>query len=143
MDRREFSLTGEVRGQMRPRATTRGRHAGLYKDEKDREWEGKIRNAYLADWAGLEPMDKGFFISITAILEPPKSVSKKKREEMLENRVCVTRKPDIDNIAKSVLDALNGVAFTDDKNCVGLLVNKMFGETEQLKVTMMEVEYLW
>lgn len=33
-------------------------------------------------------------------------------------------KPDVDNIAKNVLDALNGVAFTDDRFVVSLLIEK-------------------
>ena len=34
-------------------------------------------------------------------------------------------KPDIDNVAKAVLDALNGVAFEDDKDVVSLKAVKL------------------
>nr|DAN73502.1 MAG TPA: Endodeoxyribonuclease RusA [Caudoviricetes sp.] len=36
-----------------------------------------------------------------------------------------TAKPDIDNVTKAVLDALNGVAYDDDKQVVSLRVTKL------------------
>ena len=36
-----------------------------------------------------------------------------------------TRKPDADNVAKSVLDALNGVAWLDDAQVTHLSVRKL------------------
>lgn len=48
-------------------------------------------------------------------------------------------KPDIDNIAKSVLDALNGVAYIDDKQVYSLTCNKYFdtiSDTDYLTVVI-------
>lgn len=50
-----------------------------------------------------------------------------------------TKKPDADNIAKIVLDALNGVAYTDDTQVVNLSVQKRYGEVAEVKVEITEV----
>ena len=46
--------------------------------------------------------------------------------------------PDVDNIAKAVLDALNGVAFADDSYVVELLVEKTprTRTTERMEITV-------
>jgi Holliday junction resolvase RusA-like endonuclease len=45
------------------------------------------------------------------------------------------KKPDIDNVVKSVTDALNGLAYGDDSQIVSLYVHKRYG-----LVPMVEVE---
>ncbi len=43
---------------------------------------------------------------------------------MLNNEISPTKKPDIDNIAKIVLDAMNKFAFKDDTQITKLEVEK-------------------
>ena len=40
-------------------------------------------------------------------------------------------KPDIDNVAKAILDALNGVAFADDRQIVQVTCEKWYDITEE------------
>ena len=48
-----------------------------------------------------------------------------------------TKKPDIDNVAKSVLDALNGLAFDDDSLIHDLQIIKRYTIGEpRVEVTM-------
>lgn len=49
------------------------------------------------------------------------------------------QKPDSDNIAKAILDALNGVAYYDDSQVVGLTVKKEYGDSARVEV---EIEIL-
>ena len=49
-------------------------------------------------------------------------------------------KPDTDNIAKSVLDALNGLAYGDDKQIVELKVRKYYGVEPYVNVKLIELE---
>ena len=41
-------------------------------------------------------------------------------------KLLPTKKPDVDNVAKSVLDALNGVAWLDDSQVVRLEISKSY-----------------
>lgn len=68
------------------------------------------------------------FIAITAYHPIPKSANKADRAAMESNARLPMRKPDADNIGKIILDALNGVAYKDDSQVVGLLVLKRYGE---------------
>ena len=79
-------------------------------------------------------------VRIYAYYKIPKSTSKKKRAEMLEGRIFPTIKPDADNVAKIILDALNGVVYEDDKQVVGLLTLKRYSEEPRVEVIINEVE---
>ena len=69
----------------------------------------------------------------------PKSDSKKVQSLKLSGRIRPTQKPDADNIAKSVLDALNGLAYADDKQVVTLEVDKHYGEEPCVHVKLIEL----
>lgn len=47
--------------------------------------------------------------------------------------------PDVDNVAKSVLDALNGVAWDDDRAVSCLLINKYYSQRPRVEVTIKEI----
>jgi len=58
---------------------------------------------------------------------------------MLDNKIYPTIKPDTDNIAKSILDSLNGIAYKDDKQVVMLTVEKWYAEVPSVSVWISEV----
>lgn len=66
----------------------------------------------------------------------PKSTSKKKRKEMLEHRLRPTVKPDLDNVAKLIYDALNGVAWYDDNAIVDARVQKFYSDEPRVEVSI-------
>lgn len=41
------------------------------------------------------------------------------------------KKPDLDNIAKIILDSLNGIAYKDDSQVVELNISKKYTEDEE------------
>jgi len=48
--------------------------------------------------------------------------------------------PDVDNVAKFYLDALNGKAFLDDRQIVRMEANKRYGEEDSVTIRLMEIE---
>ena len=58
---------------------------------------------------------------------------------MLEDQLYPTKKPDIDNIAKCVLDALNKLAYRDDTQVVTLRMEKHYGEIPRVEVEIEEI----
>ena len=84
-------------------------------------------------------LDAPLEVHIIAYYEIPKSISKKKKQEMLEDKIRPTIKPDTDNIAKSILDSLNGIAYKDDKQIVSLKVDKYYAEIPSVFVEIKEV----
>lgn len=55
-------------------------------------------------------------------------------------KIWPAKKPDSDNIAKVVLDALNGIAYHDDTQIIKLSVTKAYKEEAYLSVTLMELK---
>lgn len=118
-----FTVLGEPRGKARPRFTRTGRP---YTDAKTREYERLVRAAFTA--SGGRMHTGPVIVSISAFHAVPQSWPKGKRERALRNDLLPVRKPDADNIAKIVLDALNGAAWADDTQVVRLAVDKTFAE---------------
>lgn len=71
-------------------------------------------------------------LRIVATFPRPASLTRKKKPNP---RIPKISKPDADNLAKSVCDALNGLAFKDDSQVYQLTVEKWIGaEGEQARV---------
>ena len=75
---------------------------------------------------GVNFEDAPVSVYILATFPIPKSTSKKKLSDIIREKVFPTKKPDCDNIAKAVCDALNGVAWRDDSQVVELSVAKRY-----------------
>ena len=129
-----FEVVGEVIGKGRPRFTRSGR---TYTPKKTLNYERAIKRAYLNKYTYLSK--KSIRIKICAYLEVAKSHSKVKKQKMLDNELQCTKKPDIDNIVKVVLDALNKVAYQDDTQVVELVAIKRWGDVSKLRIIIEEI----
>ena len=112
-----FTVKGKVQGKARPRVTARNGFAHAYTPKNTKDYEKAIRSAYIA--SGGKKYTEALEVVIYTYRPLPKSRPKKIITEL------DTCKPDVDNIAKVVLDALNGVAYDDDKQIISLAVFKM------------------
>jgi Holliday junction resolvase RusA-like endonuclease len=81
--------------------------------------------------------------TITAIIRAyfsmPKSLSKEKRLALQGSRMA--KKPDADNVAKAILDALNWLAFEDDAAITSLRVDKFYTDTDtapRVEITLVD-----
>jgi Holliday junction resolvase RusA-like endonuclease len=133
----EFEIMGEPVGKGRPKFSSRGGFARAYTPKKTTDYEKKVRECYL-DQIGTK-FECALRVEITAFYPIPKSTSKKNRVKMLRDEIRCTKKPDIDNIAKIILDALNGVAYEDDKQVVSIEVNKMYGQVPKVAVSLLDL----
>ena len=115
-----FTIPGEPQGKARPRFTMVGGHARTYTPAKTVGYERMV--AVLAREAGVLPCEGPVTLSIAAHFLLPQSASKKRQAEMMKLRP--TKKPDIDNVAKAILDGLLSIAYGDDAQVVGLYVSK-------------------
>lgn len=72
-------------------------------------------------------------------VEIPQSKSKKQKEKMITGEIKPVVKPDVDNVAKSILDALNGIVYVDDKQIIELDIKKIYAETSWTEVKIKEI----
>lgn len=128
-----FTVPGVPQGKGRPRVTRNG----TFTPKKTRDYEKKVRDCYIAQGGQMFPDDTPLFASITAIFPIPSSLSKKRRALFNGKRHC--KKPDADNVAKAILDALNGVAYRDDSAVSLLLVDKRYGDDARVTVSIKDV----
>lgn len=136
-----FTVPGQPKGKARARTVRRGGGKSFsYTPEGTVLYENLIKTCYLQD-AGHVLFNDGqpLAVDIIAFYEVPKSYSKKKKQEMLDGQLYPTKKPDIDNIAKCVLDALNKLAYRDDTQVVRLHMEKHYAEIPRVEVEIREV----
>lgn len=129
----EFTVPGHPQGKARAR-TVRNHRTGRsisYTPPKTANYEMLIRQCFLAA-PGKRYYDAGIDLSIdiVAFFQIPKKAPKYKRDQYANNDIRPTYKPDVDNIAKVVCDALNGVAYRDDAQIVDIHVSKRYTELD-------------
>ena len=126
---------GKIQAKQRPRFNGKF----VYTPQNTINYENWVKACYLEKYRNEKPFEKALEVNIIAFFEIPKSVSKKKKEQMLNNEIYPTIKSDTDNIAKSILDSLNGIAYLDDKQVVDLRVRKQYAEVPSVSVWISEV----
>ena len=122
----DFIVDGKPQGKQRPRFSRISKT--VYTPTKTAKYEKQIAKAYTDSGGKCIPADCYVSVSVSAFFPIPKSYSKKKREDCRERRLRPDKKPDMDNILKVVLDALNEVAYEDDKQVVELIGRKYYTE---------------
>lgn len=136
-----FEVIGKPVAKARPRV---GKY-GTYTPEKTINYESLINYTFIQQYPNFKPYEGEIKAKITAIFEVPKSYSKKKRESLLplndieHSGAGYMHKPDIDNVAKIILDSLNGLAYKDDSQVTCLLAFKEYGEQAKVIVEIEEV----
>lgn len=123
-----FTVEGQAVPKQRPRLT-RGRQA--YTPKKTRDYEERVRIAFRSSYKGAVPAyESGVPVKarIEIVQQIPKSWSRAKQEKARTGSIIPTgRNGDLDNIAKSILDALNGLAYADDCQVTMLIISKRYG----------------
>lgn len=108
----EFTIPIKPKSKGRPRATRAG---GVYTDKATREYEKAIHQFYnesgFTKFEGNVELHCTFYKDHIVV-----NISDVNEESKLRG--------DLDNMVKSLLDGLNGVAYNDDKQVVNLLAFK-------------------
>lgn len=123
----QFVVDGTAVPKQRPRIS--GKVA--YTPKKTRDYEERVRKAFRSSYCGFMPAyfkDSAVKVCIEVIQQIPKSWSNSKHLRAERGEIVPTsRNGDLDNIAKSILDALNGLAYEDDCQVTTLMITKRYG----------------
>ena len=125
-----FSVAGQPVPQPRPRVSTAGGFARAYvpKDHPVHAYRQSL--AASARGAGLTTTGEVLNVVIDAVFERPKSHM---RKAGVKPDAPKLPRPDVDNIAKAVLDALQDV-IGDDSLVGRLVVEKSYGQEARTTV---------
>ena len=114
-------LEGEPVAKARPRMTRSGH---VYTPDKTTKAENAIRRAWQEKHGSM--IEGPVAVSVVFMLKMPTNWSKAKKMLAQDQEVLPTKKPDVDNLVKTVFDALNGLAYDDDKQIVELSARKVY-----------------
>lgn len=130
-----FTISGDAVGKGRPRFTTKP-YPHSYTPKETERYEDLVKLSFKSQLKGQQKFDGAVTMLITVFVGLPK-VSKKKQEQMLSQEIKPTKKPDADNIAKIIMDALNGLAYDDDKQVTRLIVDKIYSRVPFVEVKIL------
>lgn len=124
----------DIVGKGRPRMSRRT--GTVYTPVKTRDYEKLVRGCFRLATVGKgwDATANGYQLIATCYFPIPKSWTKAKRLQALKNEIH-PKKPDLDNILKAVMDALNGLAYTDDSQVFSATITKSYsGMTDGKKI---------
>lgn len=117
----EIFVEGTPVAQPRPKVSTIHGRARAYVPAKHKvhRWRDKVRDAVALRWC--VPTDEPLTLVLRFAM-PRTQAQTWKRRPMVS--LPHTKKPDVDNLAKSVMDAMEGLVFESDAQVVSLRVEK-------------------
>ncbi len=128
-----FTVPGSPAGKARPvfYVTDSGKIQGSTR-KKTSNYEKVIGYVARCTMKSKQPFTCPVAVTLNIDVAPPKSSSVKRQNEMIGTH-C-PKKPDIDNIAKLFLDAMNKIIYHDDNQVTELYVNKKYGHVAGVNV---------
>lgn len=136
----KFVIPGQPQGKGRPRFARMGNHVRTYTPDETARYENLVKLYYQQAANGVK-LNGEISAAIIGVFPIPSSVSKKTRKQMIEGKILHTKKSDCDNLAKIVLDSVNGIAYDDDRQVCELYVKKIYGEQPRVIVSLKEIEH--
>ena len=130
----KFIVEGIPIGKGRPRVTRNG----TYTPKKTKDYEKLVQWSCKNKYKG-DPLKAPIRIDIRLYMYIPKNTSKVRLKRKLAGEILPTKKPDWDNMAKAITDALNGIAYEDDNQVVEAHVYKYFSDNPRAEVIIREL----
>ena len=133
-----FFLNCTPTAQARVRHAVRCGHSVAYKSAGQKSAEA-VLDGLLSARAPKKPLEGPLVLEFIAGIDPA-STPKKQREAMLRGEIAHTKKPDLDNMAKQLKDAMTRLQYWyDDRQVVRLICQKAYGETGRWEVCVREM----
>ncbi len=134
-----FFTVPQVSGKGRPRFARQGTFVKTYTDAKTLTYEKSIQTYAKQAMGSTSPLIGAVAAYLHIGVPIPPSYSKTRQKACIEGLERPTKKPDIDNIVKAVLDGMNGIVYLDDKQVVDLHLTKVYSETEGIDIMVKEI----
>lgn len=123
-----FTIPGVAHGKGRPRFSRKS--GAAFTPAKTRNHEAFVKMLAveaMTNSKAWEPFETPVRLVVQIFCTIPPSWNKAKREAAKAN-IIRPGKPDIDNVIKSIGDAMNGVVYTDDNLIYRVEATKMFAD---------------
>ena len=134
-----FFTVPQVSGKGRPRFARQGTFVKTYTDAKTLTYEKSIQTYAKQAMGSTSPLIGAVAAYLHIGIPIPPSYSKTRQKACIEGLERPTKKPDIDNIVKAILDGMNGVVYLDDKQVVDLHLTKVYSSKEGVDIMVKEI----
>jgi Holliday junction resolvase RusA-like endonuclease len=135
----KFTVGGDPKAQARPRFFKVGKRVGTY----DPDHKNKKDFASIAIENAPEiPLMGAIELIVVFYIKRPKSHFRtgKYKNLLKENAPDYhTKRPDIDNYIKFVMDSLNGLFWGDDSQVAFIHASKMYSREPRTEITILEI----
>lgn len=101
-------------------------------------YENKIKKILISKYGNIQPIYSAVSISLSFYLPPGNSVSKRKKSLMLERKIHHIKKPDLDNLAYSVINACKGILYKDDSQIIFSIYTKSYSIQPRIEINIQE-----
>ena len=134
----QFMVMGPPVGKQRPRFRRMGNFVKTYTASKTKKYEDLISEQAMIAMGNENPLETPVVVCIYIRMSVPKSYSKQRTKDCLNGLEKPTKKPDIDNVAKAVTDAMNEIVYKDDAQIVSMHITKVYAITPAVEVLVSE-----
>jgi Holliday junction resolvase RusA-like endonuclease len=129
-----FTVYGTPTPKGRPRFSTRGKFPVAYTPEKTKTYETEVGMMAKAAMGASEALEGALEAFIYVTFPVPASYSKKRTEACLNDTEKHTKRPDLDNVIKAVIDGMDKIVFNNDSQITSIHSTKVYGEVAKVEV---------
>ena len=133
-----FDIEGNPVPKGRPRFRRTKTFITTYTPKKTLDFEDQVKKASQESMGNVEPLETPIAVYLYFRLPIPQSYSKKATEACLKGSQRHVKRPDLDNLAKSVLDGMNGIVFKDDSQITSLHCTKVYSNVAGVNILVKE-----
>ena len=126
------TIYGKPIAKKRPRFARRGKFVAAINDQQPEE--GRLYLELKQAWGQREPLACPLVVEMVFGMPIPASASNKKRAAMLNGEIRSQMKPDVDNLAKFILDVGNGLLWVDDCQIHRMTVRRVYADPPFTKI---------
>lgn len=128
----KISLTvpGEPQGKLRPKWSP----VGTYSPKKTVNYETYVKQLFASKYPDHVLLEGELILELMIFQLIPKSTSKRKKDLMIKGLIRPTKRPDIDNVIKTVFDALEGLAFKNDSQFIRVIASKFYSSQPKVEI---------
>src|SRR6266404_7912955 len=126
----------EIHSTPKPQKQTILGRYGCYDPSKQTKREIQWQ---IAPNAPKEPLRGSIEIHLSFYMPIPKHIKGIERQKMVNNCAKHIKRPDLDNLAYIVTNALKGIVYNDDSQICRMVFEKMYSETPKTVIKVMEV----
>ena len=132
----KFVVPGKPQGKLRAKWVKVGKFGVAHTPQKTVNYENFIKQMFVEKYPKFVPVDCELHLFLEVWQAIPKGTSIKKTELMVGGGIRPAKLPDIDNILKSVMDALEGLAYQNDNQFVSATIDKLYSRRPRLEITI-------